>query len=65
MNTHKAPPALANLQVLLAGILFCTAGTAVTYAPASASTTGLGIMRLFIGALVLITLNHIYLELSV
>jgi DME family drug/metabolite transporter len=56
MKTHKASPALANLQVLIAGILFGTAGTAVTYAPASASTTGLGIMRLFIGALVLIVL---------
>ena len=41
---------------MLAGALFGTAGTAVTFAPNEASTSSLGFARLFVGALFLIAL---------
>ena len=47
---------LSVIKVILAGVLFGTAGTAVTFAPAVASPAGLGIGRVFIGAIFLIAI---------
>ena len=47
---------MARLKVLFAGVLFGTAGTAVAFAPASASPTNLGLMRLLIGSISLLAL---------
>lgn len=47
---------ISTTKVLVGAILFGTAGTVVTYAPNSATPTGLGLMRLLVGALFLILL---------
>ena len=50
-NQHEKGYNSAATKVLFSGILFGTAGTAVTFAPAGATSAMLGFFRLVFGAL--------------
>lgn len=54
MNPRTDSQAFSVIKVLLAGMLFGTAGLASKYAPEDSSSVTIGIMRLFIGSIFLI-----------
>lgn len=56
VTTKNSSNHISIFKVLLSATLFGTAGTAVTYAPEGASTTALGLSRIFFGALFLIAI---------
>lgn len=56
MPNTESKRVAASIRVLIAGVLFGTAGTAITFAPSGASTGALGVARLLFGALFLIAI---------